>query len=129
VSFWQRFFEPLPHNWQTLYKPGEKVRLIREDPLSFVPLGAKGIFMEVLRGDSVMATKGRPYGIEFDLTPFGIKWGERLPLPLCRELGIPPESIVQSTTAYFGPNDLECQDRTSKGSFAIYVNERDELLR
>ena len=102
----RRFFAPLPLDWHIRFKPGGKVRLIRQAwLLPIVPVGAPGVVL-VIDADT-MAAKGRPYYVEFDLSAYPLRQRDFLPENVLCDVGIDPDEPLTFLRTYLGPDDLE----------------------
>ena len=102
----RRIFEPLPADWLTRFAVGDRVRLVRSQPTGFVPVGAAGQVVAV-EGEGVMAEKGRPYQVCFDVRPYAIRARDIFTAETLRSPGVDPDEILQSTTTNLGPYDIE----------------------
>lgn len=71
--------------------------------MGIVPVGAKGVVLDI-ELEGVMAEKGRPYTVRFDLTPYLITLKDISPVK--PPANIDPNEIVRSTTTHLGPSDI-----------------------
>lgn len=106
-EFFRRIFEPLspgPH-----FQIGDRVKLKRPDLLGLVPVGAEGVVKAIAAPDDIMYEKGRPYEVEFDLTPFQLPYPpEIVTWAPANQIDLPPYRTA--TTTWLSANDLEQVD-------------------
>jgi len=102
----RRLLAPLPADWQTRFKPGDKVRLVRPAwLLPIVPVGAPGVVRSI--DTDTMAARGCPYYVEFDLSGYALKQRDFIPERVLADIGIDPDEPLRSLRTYLGPDDLE----------------------
>ncbi len=112
-AFFRRLFEPLPADWRTRFKAGDRVRLVRPDPFGFIPRGAEGAIIAIEPPDSFMGSKGRVYQVCFNLRPFNLRLCDRFSpsqLDHLRNLGVDPNELLLTSETNVSPLDIEAVD-------------------
>lgn len=121
----RRMFEPLPYDHDRRFEIGDQVSLAR--PTLFgrtIPVGAAGIVRKVER-EGVMADKGRPYFVEFDLKPYSVPMPADLKEMLKKYGEDAPEYHVSMSTN-LGVHDLQAihndREKKQRHSRAVYTH-------
>lgn len=107
-DFLARFFEPEPIERRVMYRKGDTVKTKRVDHFGWIPLGAEGVLVEIEHPESVMASKGRDFRIEFDLTQYRIPVDPNI-IALVKQ-NYPDEPVPEfkgKCTTNLGFNDFE----------------------
>ncbi len=108
AEFMRRLFEPLPYEHRVMFRPGDVVKHSRPDLWGNVPLNAEGVVVSLEHPESVMASKGRDYLVEFDLTPFKIPVDPAI-IAMLQRAGVAAEQIPEfmgKVTQNMSYNDL-----------------------
>ncbi|GAB4527949.1 MAG: hypothetical protein OHK0046_46290 [Anaerolineae bacterium] len=109
-EFFRRFFEPFPADGLTRFRPGDTVRLVREEQFFGFPAGALGQVLSVDDPEGSMAAKGRPFLVQLDLRPFKVAVPADLRAMIREQTGH-DEPYFLDASVYVGPNDLELVTR------------------
>lgn len=101
----RRMFEPMPQDWRRMFAVGDLVELTRPYHLwAEIPVGAVGV-VKAIGQDEVMLEKGRPFEVEFDLSPYRIPLAEEIKAAIAR-MGEEPPEFYARLTMQLGPGDL-----------------------
>ena len=105
VEFLRRLLSVSSPGWRERLPVGSPVRLKRQALLlPVIPVGAPG---RIVRRDEVMAERGCPFEVEFDLGSYGLKQCDFMPEDVLHKFGIDPNTPLTHLRTYLGPDDLE----------------------
>lgn len=110
-EFFRRLMEGYDSTKASQFKAGSRVVLIRPllYPDTTIPVGTEGVIKAIMPDESIMASKGRPFEVEFDLTGYNIPLDPDFRKSMI-ESGLSESSLPEHyhrLTTYLGPYDID----------------------